>query len=41
MTQRLRASHRIIVDAPVDQSFMFFTPAGEELWGVGWEPASL
>ena len=41
MTQRLRASHRIIVDAPVDQTFMFFTPAGEELWVNGWKPAYL
>jgi len=38
MTQRLRASHRIIVDAPIDQAFMFFTPAGEELWVDGWKP---
>ncbi len=38
MTQRLRASHKIIVEAPVDQAFMFFTPAGEELWVDGWKP---
>jgi hypothetical protein len=38
MTQRLHASHRIVVDAPVDQAFMFFTPAGEELWVEGWKP---
>ena len=41
MAQRLRASHRIIVDAPVDQAFMFFTPAGEELWVDGWKPTYL
>ncbi|CAG4889465.1 SRPBCC family protein [Paraburkholderia saeva] len=38
MAHRLRASRRITVDAPVDQAFMFFTPAGEELWVDGWKP---
>ncbi|MRS99669.1 SRPBCC family protein [Ralstonia pickettii] len=38
MPHRLHASHRIVVDAPVDQTFMFFTPAGEELWVDGWKP---
>lgn len=38
MANRLYASHKIIVDAPVDQAFMFFTPAGEELWVDGWQP---
>jgi hypothetical protein len=38
MAQRLHASHRIVVDAAVDQAFMFFTPAGEELWVDGWKP---
>jgi hypothetical protein len=27
MAQRLHASHRIVVDAAVDQAFMLFTPA--------------
>jgi hypothetical protein len=30
--------HRIVVHAPVDRCFMFFTPAGEELWVDGWRP---
>ena len=30
MPQHLHATHRIVVDAPVDRAFMFFTPAGEE-----------
>lgn len=38
MPRHLHASHRIVVDAPVDQAFMFFTPAGEELWVDGWQP---
>ena len=38
MSNRIHASHRIVVDAPVDQAFMFFTPAGEELWVDGWKP---
>lgn len=39
MPQHLHATHRIVVDAPVDRAFMFFTPAGEELWVDGWQPA--
>jgi hypothetical protein len=38
MPRHLHASHRIVVEAPVDQAFMFFTPAGEELWVDGWQP---
>jgi hypothetical protein len=38
MPRRLHVSHRIVVDAPVDQAFLFFTPAGEELWVDGWKP---
>ncbi|GLU31577.1 SRPBCC family protein [Trinickia caryophylli] len=39
MSPRVHASHRIVVDAPVDKAFMFFTPAGEEWWVDGWKPA--
>ena len=39
MPRHAHASHRIVVDAPVDQAFMFFTPAGEELWAEGWQPS--
>lgn len=39
MPRHAHASHRIVVDAPVDQAFMFFTPAGEELWVAGWQPS--
>lgn len=38
MPRHLHATHCIVVDAPVDQTFMFFTPAGEELWVDGWLP---
>jgi hypothetical protein len=38
MPRRLQVSHRIVVDAPIDQAFLFFTPAGEELWVDGWKP---
>ena len=38
MPRHLHAGHRIVVDAPLDQAFMFFTPAGEELWVDGWQP---
>lgn len=38
MPRRLHVSHRIVVDAPVDQAFLFFTPAGEQLWVDGWKP---
>lgn len=36
MNRRLQCRHRIVVDFPVDQAFMLFTPAGEELWVDGW-----
>ncbi|AQQ40545.1 MULTISPECIES: SRPBCC family protein [Burkholderia] len=38
MSHRLHVSHRIVIDAPVDRAFMFFTPAGETLWVDGWKP---
>lgn len=38
MSQRIRASHVISIDAPVAQCQRFFTPAGEELWVEGWRP---
>jgi hypothetical protein len=41
MPRHVHSSHRIVVDAPIDQAFMFFTPAGEELWVDGWQPAYL
>lgn len=39
MPRHVHACHRLVVDAPVDQAFMFFTPAGEELWVEGWQPS--
>lgn len=41
MPQHVHASHRIVVDAPIDRCFMFFTPAGETLWVEGWQPTYL
>jgi len=41
MPTHVQASHRIVVDAPVAQAFMLFTPAGEELWVEGWQPSYL
>jgi len=41
MPRHVQASHRIFVDAPVGRCFMFFTPAGEELWVAGWQPCYL
>lgn len=41
MPRHLQASHRIVVDGPIDQAFMWFTPAGEELWVDGWRPSYL
>lgn len=41
MPAHTHARHRITVDAPVDRCFMFFTPAGEELWVDGWQPRYL
>ncbi len=38
MPRHLHASHRIVVDGPLDQAFMWFTPAGEALWVDGWRP---
>ncbi|HEV8691213.1 MAG TPA: SRPBCC family protein [Ideonella sp.] len=38
MPRHVQASHRIVIDAPVDRCFMLFTPAGEELWVDGWQP---
>lgn len=38
MPRHLQSSHRIVVAAPVERAFMFFTPAGEELWVDGWQP---
>lgn len=38
MPDHVHARHTFIVDAPVDQAFMYFTPAGEELWVKGWHP---
>jgi hypothetical protein len=41
MPRHVHASRRIVVDAPVDRCFMFFTPDGETLWVDGWQPAYL
>jgi hypothetical protein len=41
MPIHVHASRRIVVEAPVDRCFMFFTPAGEELWVEGWRPQYL
>lgn len=41
MPHHIHSSHRIVVDAPIAQAFMFFTPAGEELWVDGWQPTYL
>jgi hypothetical protein len=38
MTRHIRNEHRIRIAAPADSAFMFFTPAGEELWVPGWQP---
>ena len=38
MPLHTHATHRVVVDAPAEQVFMFFTPAGEELWVNGWSP---
>ncbi|MED5618280.1 SRPBCC family protein [Ideonella sp. BN130291] len=35
------ASHTITIEAPIERCFMFFTPAGEELWVDGWQPQYL
>lgn len=41
MPRHVSNAHHIVVDAPVDQAFHFFTPAGEELWVAGWRPRYL
>lgn len=41
MARRVHATHTIAVDAPIDRCFMYFTPAGEELWVEGWSPVYL
>ncbi len=41
MPSHLHHSHRIVVDAPIERCFMYFTPAGEELWVDGWRPRYL
>lgn len=41
MHDHLRSTHRILIPAPADTAFMFFTPAGEEHWVDGWRPAYL
>lgn len=38
MTRRRQCRHLIVVDLPVDRTFMLFTPAGETLWVEGWSP---
>ncbi len=38
MSRHIRNEHRIRIAAPADKAFMFFTPAGEELWVAGWRP---
>lgn len=38
MPLHTHATHRIVVNAPAEKTFMFFTPAGEELWVDGWAP---
>ena len=41
MPTHVDSVHRIVIPAPVERCFMFFTPAGEELWVDGWKPAYL
>jgi len=41
MPTQTHATHAIVVEAPLAQTFMFFTPAGEELWVDGWRPTYL
>jgi hypothetical protein len=41
LTKRSRASHTILIDAPVAQCQRFFTPAGEEAWIDDWRPTYL
>ncbi|MEK8033457.1 SRPBCC family protein [Ideonella sp. DXS29W] len=41
MSRRVVSRHRIAVNAPIADAFMFFTPAGEERWVQGWQPTYL
>jgi hypothetical protein len=41
MPLHVHASHTITIDAPIERCFLFFTPAGEELWVDGWQPQYL
>jgi hypothetical protein len=41
MPTHIQSTHRIVVEAPAARCFMFFTPAGEELWVDGWRPSYL
>jgi hypothetical protein len=38
LARHLSQSHTIRIPARVERAFMFFTPAGEELWVDGWRP---
>jgi hypothetical protein len=38
MPKQVYATHSIEINAPIARCFMFFTPAGEELWVDGWTP---
>jgi hypothetical protein len=38
LARHLSQSHTIRIPAPIERAFMFFTPAGEELWVDGWRP---
>jgi hypothetical protein len=37
----VRRTHTLAVDAPIDDAFPLFTPAGEKLWVPGWDPVFL
>jgi len=41
VARHVHREHTITIDAPVDRVFPLLTPAGEELWVSGWEPAYL
>ncbi|MEP6826065.1 MAG: SRPBCC family protein [Ramlibacter sp.] len=41
MRNHIHSSHHFRIAAPPATAFMFFTPAGEELWVAGWQPAYL
>jgi hypothetical protein len=38
MPLHIRSTHHFVVNAPAQTAYMFFTPAGEELWVEGWAP---